>query len=164
MEGWQDSGITPVVVARIQDNKQIMFGVYMVDHFCLGIKNVFTGLGYSRNRFERELPEFCIDAPMACSVEFAHELIYGALEYAKELGFEPHPDFYKQKADKILDSSDKHPRENNIEFGSEGKPLYVSGPFDSEMKSRSVIDTLMRTCGEGNFHYLVTSGDPTDET
>lgn len=164
MEGWQDSGITPVVVARMQDDHLIMFGVYLVDHYCLGIKNVFTGLNYSRNRFERELPEFCINAPAACSVELAHELIYGALEYAKKLGFEPHPDFYRQKADLILDPPDMHPRENNIEFGSEGKPLYVSGPFDSEMKSRSVVDTLMRTCGEGNFHHLITFSDPTDET
>ncbi len=34
MEGWQDMGITPVVVARKQDNDRIMFGVYLVDYYC----------------------------------------------------------------------------------------------------------------------------------
>jgi hypothetical protein len=163
MDGWQDTGITPVIVARMQDNDRIMFGVYMVDYYCLGIKNAYTRVDYSRNRFERELPKLCANAPVSCSVELAHELIYGALEYAEKLGFEPHPDFYKQKADQILDPVDAHPRTNGVTFGKDGKPLYVSGPYDSEMKSKSVINTLTRTCGPGNFDYLVTLGDMPEE-
>ena len=163
MDGWQDTGITPVIVARIQDNDRIMFGVYMVDYYCLGIKNAYTRVDYSRNRFERELPKLCANVPVSCSVELAHELIYGALEYAEKLGFEPHPDFSKQKADQILDPVDAHPRTNGVTFGKDGKPLYVSGPYDSEMKSRSVINTLTRTCGPGNFDYLVALGDMPDE-
>jgi hypothetical protein len=163
MEGWQDPGITPVVVARMQDNDRIMFGVYMVDYYCLGIKNAYTRADYSLNRFNRELPKLCVEAPTSCSVELAHELIYGALEYAAKLGFEPHPDFYKQKADLMLDLPEAHPRENHVKFGKDGKPLYVSGPYDSEMKSRFVVNTLTRTCGPGNFDYLVTLGDMPDE-
>ena len=163
MEGWQEKGITPVIVARLQDNGRIMFGVYMVDYYCLGIKDTYTRVDYSRNRFERELPKLCVNAPVRCSVELAHELIYGALEYAEKLGFAPHPDFYKQKADLMLDPPDSHPCENNVSFGKDGKTLYISGPYDSEMKSRSVINTLMRTCGPGNFDYIVGLGDLPDE-
>lgn len=163
MEGWQETGITPVVVARMQDNGRVMFGVYMVDYYCLGIKDAYTRADYSRNRFESELPRLCVNAPVSCSVELAHELIYGALEYAEKLSIEPHPDFYKQKADLMLDPPDAHPRENHVEFGKDGKPLYISGPYDSEMKSRSVVNTLMRTCGPGNFEYIVSLGDMSDE-
>lgn len=163
MDGWQDTGITPVVVARAQKNGRVMFGVYMVDYYCLGIKNAYTRVDYSLNHFERDLPKLCVNAPGTCSVELAHELIYGALEYAEKLGFEPHPDFYMQKADQILDPVDAHPRTNGVIFGKDGKPLYVSGPYDSELKSRSVINTLTRTCGPGNFDYLVTLGDISDE-
>lgn len=163
MDGWQDTGITPVIVARMQDNDRVMFGVYLVDYYCLGIKNAYTRVDYSRNRFERELPKLCANAPVSCSVELAHELIYGALEYAEKLGFEPHLDFYKQKADQILDPVDAHPRTNGVTFGKDGKPLYVSGPYDSEMKSRFVINTLTRTCGPGNFDYLVALGDMPEE-
>lgn len=163
MEGWQESGITPVVVARKQDTDRIMFAVYMVDYYCLGIKDAFTRADYSQNRFERDLPKMCNEAPIACSVELAHELIYGALEYAEKLGFEPHADFHRQKADLMLDLSDVHPRKNNVSFGKNGKPFYISGPYDSQMKSKSIYNTLMRTCGPGNFEYMITLGDMPDE-
>lgn len=159
MDGWQDTGITPVVVARIQETNRVMFGVYMVDYYCLGIKDAYTRADYSLNRFERELPKLCAGAPISCSVELAHELIYGALEYSEKLGFQPHADFYNQQADLMLDPPDSHPRENDVRFGKDGKPLYISGPYDNEIKSKSVINTLMRTCGPGNFNYLVGLGD-----
>ncbi|MEN4099815.1 MAG: hypothetical protein ROW52_07825, partial [Anaerolineaceae bacterium] len=83
---------------------------------------------------------------------------------AEKLGFEPHPDFYRQKADLMLDPPDTYPRENNVSYGKDGKPLYISGPYDSEMKSRSVINTLMRTCGTGNFDYIVGVGKVPDNS
>jgi hypothetical protein len=162
MAGWEEQGITPVVVARTQESGRIMFGVYMVDFYCLGIKNAFTRADYSQNRFERELPEFCVGAPIQCSLELAHELIYGALEYAEKLGFQPHPDFKNQMADLILDPPDSYPRENRVTFGKDGKPLFISGPYDNELKCKSVVNTLMRTCGEGNFDYIVSLGDMPD--
>ena len=162
MAGWKDSGITPVVVAREQEPDRIMFGVYLVDTYCLGIKNVYTRTDYSLNRFERELPRLCSESPEKCSVELAHEVIYGGLEYAAKLGFEPHPDYYRQHADLMLDPPDAHPRIDGVAFGKDGKPLYISGPHDSELKSKSVIKTLERTCGVGNFNYLVGLGELPD--
>ena len=162
MTGWQDTGITPVVVARQPEPDKIMFGVYMVDLYCLGIKNVYTRTDYSLSRFERELPKLCSHAPEKCSVELAHEVIYGGLEYAAKLGFEPHPDYYKQHADLMVDPPDAHPRVDHVVFGHEGKPLYVSGPYDNELKINSVMKTLERTCGAGNFDYLVGFGDMGD--
>ncbi len=155
MAGWRGAGITPVVVARLQEADRIMFGVYMVDLFCLGIKDAFAKTDYSLNRFDRELPQFCSGDPKPCSIELAHEVIYGALEYAAKLGFHPHPDFTRLKTDLILDPPEAHPRVNHVAFGKDGKPFYVSGPFDDENKSRFVINTLKRTCGEGNFEYLL---------
>lgn len=163
MDGWEESGIAPVVVARLQEPGRIMFAVYFVDYCCLGIKDVYTRTDYSPNRFERELPEHCAGFPVKCSVELAHELIYGALEYAANLGFQPHPDFKNQMADLILDPPDAHPREHHLSFGKDGKPLFISGPYDDEMKCRSVINTLKRTCGEGNFYFLMSFEDPLDD-
>ena len=162
MSGWRDEGITPVVVARQKEDGRILFGVYLVDLYCLGVKDAFTRTDYSSSRFERELPNLCAKAPEPCSVELAHEVIYGALEYAERLGFEPHPDFKKQMADLILDPPDAHRRVDHVPFGQDGQPYYIVGPNDDERKTRFVIDALTRTCGEGNFHYLIRLGDMPD--
>ncbi len=162
MAGWQGAGITPVVVAREQEPGRVMFGVYMVDLYCLGIKDVFTRTDYSLNRFERELPKLCSYEPEKCSVELAHEVIYGGLEYAANLGFQPHPDYHKMMADLMLDPPDAHPRLDQVSFGKGGKPFYVSGPYDDEKKIASVVNTLTRTCGKGNFNVLVGFGDRPD--
>ena len=42
-----------------------------------------------------------------------------------------------------------------ISFGKDGKPLYVFGSYDDH---RSVIKTLTRTVGQGNFEVLAIAG------
>ncbi len=155
MAGWKESGITPIVVAREQEPGRIMFGIYEVDLYCLGIKDVFTRVDYSLNRFRRDLPKFCAGYPEQCPIELAHEIIYGALEYAEKLGFQPHPDFKNQLADLMLAPADAYLRTNQVTFGKDGKPLFVAGPYDDERRCRFVINTLINSCGEGNFDYLI---------
>ena len=162
MKDWQEAGITPVVVARQQESRRVVLGLYLVDIYCLGIKNTFARTDYSLNSFERELPALCSGEPEPCSVEFAHEMVYGALEYADKLGFQPHPDFYRLGVNLVLDPPDAHPRVDHITFGHEGKPLYVAGPNDSEGMVSFVMRTLTRTCGEGNFDFLVGLGGSGD--
>jgi len=158
MASWQDQGLTPVVVARQQGPDRVMCAVYMVDLYCLGIKDVFVKMDYSLNRFERDLPQFCASDPIKCSVELAHEIIYGALEYAAKLGFQPHSDYHKQKADLMLDPPDAHPHLDHVSFGKDGKPFFVAGPYDNQQKIKFVLDTLRRTSGEGNFNFVAGLG------
>jgi hypothetical protein len=159
MAGWREAGMAPVVVARQLDTDRIMFGVYMVDLYCLGVKDVFTRTDYTVNRFERDLPKFCSGSPEKCSVELAHEIIYGGLDYAEKIGFSPHPDFKRQMADLLLDPPDAHPRQDNVVFGKDNKPFYVSGPYDDERTIAHIVNTLKRTCGDGNFNVMLGFGD-----
>jgi len=152
---WQESRITPVVVARRQAEDRVLIGNCLVDISCLGIKNAYSETDISPTRFQRELPDMFQGEPEECSVALAHEIIYGGLEYAARYGFQPHRDFTASLVDKVLDPPDAHPRTHNVKFGRDGKPFYVAGPYDDERKSRSVINTLMRTAGEGNFDYLI---------
>jgi len=87
-----------------------------------------------------------VEAPL----ELARHLVWGAVDYARELGFEPHPDFQPASAHlgAWRESSD-------ITFGRDGVPFYVSGPFDNPV---SVTRTLNRSVGEGNFHYMTAVG------
>jgi hypothetical protein len=159
MEGWQESGITPVIIARQQDEGQVLYASYLVDLYCLGIKDVSVDANVPQRRFERSLPKLCMQEPKAIPVELAHEIVYGALEYAHKYGFEPHYDFTHLHADLVLDPPETHPRNHNVQFGQDGKPLYVPGPYEDERKIRRALQNLERTAGEGNFNYLIGFGD-----
>jgi hypothetical protein len=158
--GWKEKGITPVVVARQQEPGKVIFTVCLVDLYCLGVKDAYANADYSQGAFQRGLPAMCSGAPEECSVELAHEIIYGGLEYAARYGFQPHRDFTAQMCAQVLDPPEAHRRTNQVEFGNNGKPLFVAGPYDDERRINSVINTLMSTAGEGNFDYVVGFGLP----
>jgi hypothetical protein len=45
-------------------------------------------------------------------------------------------------------------------FGKDGKPFFMSGPYDTPARCRRIIDTLTRRCGPEGFHYTVAVGAP----
>jgi hypothetical protein len=141
MSGWKKAGLTPVVVARQPGPDRVIFAVCLVDRYCLGVKDAYTVTDWSQTKFMRELPHMCAGAPEKCSVELAHEIIYGGLEYAQRYGFQPHRDFTVKMCDQVLDSPEAHPRINHVKFGHKGKPLFVSGPNDDERRIKSSSPT-----------------------
>ena len=132
IEEWQESGLAPVILARQQDGGKILYANYLVDLNCLGVKDVVVDENVAEKHFERLIQKMCMQVPLAISVDLAHEIVYGALEYARKYGFEPHPDFTRLHADQVLDEPDAHPRRHNVQFGQAGKPVYVSGPNESQ--------------------------------
>jgi hypothetical protein len=125
---------------------------HLVDVYCLGVKNA---LG-PRIMNERDLPAFLrrfftpfdkVSAPLAAApLELARHLVWGAVDYAGQLGFEPAPDFE-------LAAGHLGPWQETsaITFGRHGVPFYISGPFDNPAR---VVRVLTRSVGEGNFHCI----------
>jgi hypothetical protein len=74
-------------------------------------------------------------------------LVWGAVDHARRLGFEPAREF-RDTAGHLGEWT----QTSRITFGRDGVPFYVSGPYDHP---RSVVRTLERTCGDGNYHYVV---------
>ena len=108
---WQDSGLAVIVVARRQPDGNIVFGNYLVDYYCLGLKNTYFNVDIAPGEFRRSmLPRMFEDAgpPMEISPALAHEIIYGAIEYADRYGFKPQRDF--RNSQYVLDLPDVHPR------------------------------------------------------
>ena len=159
MRNWKANGLTIVVVARRQPDGNIVFGNYLVDYYCLGVKDAYYNAGILPGEFRRDylLRLFRGDKPVEISPALAHELIYGSIEYAARFGFKPHRDF--KIAQYILDPPDAHPRSGSVEFGKDGKPLYISGPYDD---ADAIVRQLMRMAGAGNFNYLMQVGPPAD--
>ena len=155
MTEWQNRGLTPVVVARKQPEERVIYGSFLVDLYCLGVKNAFWRSDISLKQFIRDLPELLKDSPEPCEADLAHELIYGSIEYARQYGFEPHFDY--AKACLVLDPPEAHPRKNRVLFGKDGKPFFIAGPVDN---ARAIIAKLMQTAGKDNFDYMVMLGNP----
>jgi hypothetical protein len=137
-------GLVAVLVARRHRYGKVSVCGYLADVYCLGVKNALgpeimddLGLqGFVRNFFS--------------GYHGAREVVFGSVEYARDLGFDPHPDF--AAAEGHLGS---WTGPSTITFGKDGKPLYISGPYDDP---RPVIRTLERTVGRGNFEFLVVAG------
>jgi hypothetical protein len=95
------------------------------------------------------------ETPITILPALAHEIIYGGIEYAAQFGFRPHSDFKRSRH--ILDPPDSHPRTGAVEFGRDGKPFYIEGPYDNV---DAILRKLARTAGEGNYHYLIQVAGP----
>ena len=62
---------------------------------------------------------------VSAPLELAQHLVFGAVEFARGLGFEPHRDF-ATVADHLGTWSGPCP----IQFGYNGSPFYIQGPYD----------------------------------
>jgi hypothetical protein len=153
---WQETGLAVVLVARRQPDGNILFGNYLVDYYCLGLKDTFCNANVPPEQFRREvMHKIFPKRPLSISPALAHEIIYGGIEYAAQFGFRPQRDF--KDSQYVLDPPDMHPRSGKVKFGYEGKPLFVAGPYDDV---NAIVNQLRRTAGEGNFNYMIGMGAP----
>ena len=157
--GWQDSIVARVGVAREMSPSAVLFAEYFVDMRCLGVRDSRGYTGVPADELEtRILPErYDSDPPIRISSELAHEIIWGAVEYAQSLGLPPHRAFRETQL--ALEPADALPREAGLEFGHQGKPFFVPLPFDT-LSEVFVVKTLINSVGLGNFSYRTLYGDP----
>jgi hypothetical protein len=143
-------GIVSVLVAREHRRGKVSVAGYLVDVYCLGVKDALGPKvmddadlrAYVRMYFlVYEAP------PLAAPIEMARELVWGAVAYARHLGFEPHPDF-----ERTAGHLGPWAPTGAVRFGREGKPYFVAGARDDATR---ILRTLERSIGVGNFHYLV---------
>ncbi len=148
-----DQGIGNVVISRKMPNGDIAAGFFLVDIYCLGVKNCFFAVippgAYAQRIDELVQKEGADQAEPACTVK----LIKDAVTYAEGLGFHPHRDYLTTKG--IFGSIDPATCRKEFEFGKDGKPLYISGPNETQADSERIIATLTRKLGPDGFHYMV---------
>lgn len=144
--GWQNDGLAQVVVARQLPNLKFLLGIYLVDVFCLGLKDSFvrTHLKYD------ELTELLGHFPGKledCDYEDARSIVLGGIEYAQQLGFEPIKDWKQTKH--IIES--ERDFEHNYTFGKDGMPFYIQGPNDDPDK---ILQKLQPLINKGIAHTM----------
>jgi hypothetical protein len=82
-------------------------------------------------------------------------LVLDAVEYARRIGFYPHPDFNAARL--LLAGIDPSGSVDEFEFGKDGKPFYVQGPNDSNAKAAAIAARVKAAGG----NYVLVMDDPT---
>ncbi|WP_293348565.1 MULTISPECIES: DNA-binding response regulator [unclassified Microcoleus] len=151
-ETTEAGGLGLVMVTRSKGYNRFVAATYLIDYWCLGVKDAMPPRNCNdsqyKNLIENSYSPFV--GYEEISLEQAQALVWGAIAYAKTLGFKPHRDFEESKAHLGEPTS-----EISLKFGRDGKPYYIEGPYDDTKK---IINTLRNSVGDGNFDYLYGIG------
>jgi hypothetical protein len=149
------TALVEVVVARRGSAGEVAAAVCLVDLGCLGIKNAFARL--FRSRADYEYLKSRLSTPkVAVDLDLAVKVIRTAIDYAADLGFDPHPDF--AEVEPLLAGAQPGLCDVPVPVGGdEGKPFFVAGPHDD---AQAIMATLSRRLGRDGFHFIVpVAGD-----
>jgi hypothetical protein len=148
-----EGGLGGVLLSRHLPNGQIAVAVFLVDRYCLGVKDAF-GKILTRPEYERMRDRYnekwgIVELQPAA----ARKLVEGAVHYARSLGFSPHPDY--RKAAPIFGAIDPDDCDEEFEYGMNGKPHFIAGPYDTPERCYRILSILEHQCGRDGFHFTV---------
>jgi len=142
-------GIGSLAIARQESENGLVFAVFLVDVFCLGVKNAFWRAGtpgeFNKLVDQMEETQALRSIDPACLVKIVH----GAVAYAESFGFVPHPDY--RHAGKLLEGIDPATCKQKFAFGRDGKPFYFRGPNESLAQAQAISERIAAAGG----HFLV---------
>ena len=151
-----ETGIGDVVVSRKLADGMIAASIVLLDPYCLGVKNAFlrvmTPAEFDTLLNDIEKTQTLNDV----APEYARKLVDGAITYARELGFEPHPDF--KDASVSFEGIDSAACDTVFTYGKDGKPFYINGPNQSLQRAKGIIAHLTARLGPDGFHFLIGHG------
>jgi hypothetical protein len=148
-------GMGTLVLARGATRHHVALSSFLIDTFCLGIKDVMF------ESVDSEVFEIYIDAMEAgspiVSVDpgYARKLLRDLGAWSQSIGFAPHPDFAaveRMFGDVSADASD-----TVFRFGRDGKPVYIPGPSDTAHLIRRRIEQLRKYLGDDGFGFEVAA-------
>ena len=154
-------GIGTVIISRKMPNGKIGAGFFMLDAFCLGAKDAYfkelSPPNYQQTGYEFKQRENL----QPSSPAYARKLVEECVDYAKSIGMVAHSDY--RKARKIFGDINTEECLEKFAFGKDGKPFYMSGPYDTPEKSRKIINKLTKICGPDGFNYVIATNPFDDE-
>lgn len=162
-KNWQKMGTVNIVIARIHANGNLTIGIYMVDLFCLGIRDTHFRFNTTTDEYEDLLDIMSENLDME-KVEYSlvHNILLAANEYATDLGFKPHKDF-TSVTQYLLEEDTDDIELIEIECGKDGKPLFIQSELITDAEANRIIKQLEKAVGKGNFDVLSVRNEMDDE-
>ena len=152
---WKDCGECNIIVTRQHVSGNYTLGIYLIDVYCLGVKN--AGYRYNINEIEYdEIKERFPGNAESINYNEVHNIIYGALAYAEDLGFKPHKDF--GVAQYILEEDTDEIPQVDYEFGCDGKPHLI---VNTRAELNRYLPILKKAVGD-DFDFYVREDEEDD--
>ena len=139
-ENLWSSGIGNLLIARRMPDDHLAIAAFLVDVFCLGVKDAFWKIVTPRefDGLRKDIERLGRLQPVA--PDYFAKLVYQAVDYAQSLGFRPHRDF--QDAQLLLAGIDPSQCGEEFQFGQNGRPLYIRGPSESPERARLIAHRM----------------------
>jgi hypothetical protein len=152
-----DKGIGQVLISRHLPDGRVAFVVFLVDRYCLGVKDVIMNVApraeYQSNLYEK----IKVHSPfLPMKPECVRKLVESAVRYADDLGIAPYPDYRIAKT--IFGDIPAEACAEEYEFGKDGRPYFFAGPYDTPARCREIMGLLEDRCGPGGYHFVVPAG------
>lgn len=151
---WQESGMAHVIVTRVRPSGNLVMGAFLVDTFCMGVKDA----GYHENMTPSDFEGYLNNYKRGMGLEEisyneAHNIIYGAMAFAKEGGIKPVKEF--DPAGYILEEDTEDIPLIEYNFGKNGKHFLVVNPDRKEMPYYHI---LRKNLGD-DFEFVLPYGE-----
>jgi hypothetical protein len=146
-----DLGMGTLVLARGATPHHLALSSFLLDVFCLGIKDVMFEAVESEV-FEMYMAATDAGSPMV-SIDpgDGRKLLRDLAGWSQSIGFAPHRDFAAVErifGDVSVDASDAV-----FQFGRDGKPVYIPGPSETAPLIRRRIAQLQESLGDDGFGF-----------
>lgn len=155
---WKESGISQIIISRIRPSGNLSVGIFLVDTFCIGVKDARYYTNMSEVDFEDLIRRY-ESAPGLEGISYneAHNIIYGAIAFAEDGGIQPAKDF--KIAGYILEEDTDDIPLIDYEFGKNGKHFLV---INRDKREMPYFRQLKKTLGD-DFEF-VDNYDEDDES
>lgn len=135
---WEETGIAEVLVARRHAGGNYTFGFFLLDTYCLGLKDSLYRFNITPYEFDDLVHELLANDHAEISYDEAHNLIYGAISYAEDLGIKPHKSF--ELTQYILEEDTEDIPLIEYVFGKDGSPHLVAENYLEASRYTPLLD------------------------
>lgn len=152
---WETESLLNIFVAREHSNGNVSVCFYLVDIYCLGVKESFFYFNISKSDYE-DLIHYSDDPEdQVKTVDYTtvHNILFAALEFADDYGFKPCK-LYDTVTKYFLAEDDDSIELMDIVCGRNDKPVYIQSEMESHVEATRIIDTLEKTAGQGGYEYF----------
>jgi len=150
-----EHGIGTLILTRGATREYLSMGMFLVDVFCLGIKDAafrtIAGSDFDEYIAAANLPVPAVPVDPG----IARKLLREVATWSESIGFAPHRDF--AVIEQLFGDASAAACDAAFQFGRDGKPFYMASPSETPAQVRHRIEQLRARLGNGGFHFIAAA-------